>query len=149
MILFFTQDTHFKLKGKRIYKKWLSEITQQKGQKLKNLNIVYCSDRYILDLNRRFLGHDFFTDVITFDTLLPNDWPIKGCPGEVSGDIFISIECVQANAKRYKVSFSKELERVMIHGLLHLLGYKDTKPEERKIMKREEDTALLILESQS
>jgi len=146
MVSFFSQDIDFKQKNKRIYKKWLAETAQQRGQKLTSLAVIFCSERYILELNRKFLGHNYSTDVIAFDARLPHDWPIKGSPKGIEGDIFISIETVRTNAEIYGVPFAKEMARVMIHGLLHLVGYNDSTPNERACMKQEEDAALAALE---
>ena len=145
MISFFSQDIDFKLNKRRSYKKWFSETARQKGQKIASLAVVFCSDSYILALNRRFLGHDYCTDVIAFDARLPHERQIKGASDGIEGDIFISIDTVRANAAFYGVPFAKELGRVMIHGLLHLLGYGDITPKEKALMTKEEDKALLFL----
>ncbi|MCD8208597.1 MAG: rRNA maturation RNase YbeY [Bacteroidales bacterium] len=95
-----------------------------------NVSIVFCSDAYLLNLNKKFLNHDFFTDIITFDY----------CEGDVlSGDILISVDSVRANAVEYGVSFEEELARVMVHGVLHLVGYDDHSDEEVRVMRAKED----------
>jgi rRNA maturation RNase YbeY len=95
-----------------------------------NINFIFCSDIYLLDMNKEYLKHDYFTDIITFDYSEGN---------MISGDIFISRDRVEDNAETYRVSFDNELNRVMIHGILHLLGYKDETPEEKKHMRETED----------
>jgi len=151
MVSFFCQDVNFTLKNKRLYKNWLTGIAQQKGQKLKALAVVFCSDIYLLDLNRRFLGHDYYTDVITFAAHLEGkerasqDKSLRKKQLGIEGDICISIDTVRINAEQYGASFLEELARVMAHGLLHLLGYKDVTPKEQAIMRQEEERALYVL----
>jgi probable rRNA maturation factor len=104
-------------------------ITEEK-MKMGDISFIYCSDSYILKLNNDYLGHDYFTDVITFDY----------CENSIiSGDIFISLHTIDDNAKQYDVSFEKELYRVMVHGVLHLLGYKDKTKEEQMQMREKEN----------
>ena len=143
MVSWFSQGSDFKPRNKSLYKKWLTEIVRHKGQKLKDLAVIACSDSYMLELNRRFLGHDYYTDVITFDARLPLHWPLHISAG-IEGDIFISIDRVKANAILYDVSFNEEFARVLVHGLLHLLGYKDSTPAEQEQMCIEEDAALCL-----
>ena len=96
-----------------------------------SINIIFCSDNYILDVNQRYLNHDYFTDIISFDY----------CEGNViSGDLFISIDTVRDNAEFYKAdSFDNELQRVMVHGVLHLIGYDDHTPEDQALMREKEN----------
>lgn len=97
---------------------------------LGDISIIFCSDNYILDVNIRYLHHDYFTDVITFDY----------CEGnKLSGDLFISIDSVRENAIEFGTEFDKELHRVIVHGLLHLIGYDDHTPEDQKEMREKED----------
>ena len=94
------------------------------------LSIIFCSDPYILDVNMKYLHHDYFTDIITFDY----------CEGKtLSGDLFISLDTVRANAEEYGASFEDELNRVMVHGLLHLMGYDDHTDDQKKEMREKED----------
>ena len=139
MVLFFSQDCDFKLVGKAGYKRWLKALAAQKGAKPGALNVVFCSDTYILKVNQDFLGHDYYTDVITFDT--SED---LGRKAGISGDIFMSVDSIAHNAATYKVSFEQELRRVMAHGLLHLLGYKDKTAAEKAEMRQQEDLALTL-----
>lgn len=117
--------------------RWLGEVAKRHGRVLGPLNYVFCDDRSILEVNRRFLNHDYFTDIITFDNTLGR---------LVSGDIFISLDTVASNAD--EVSHRprrEELHRVIVHGLLHLCGVNDKGPGEREIMERHENEALDLL----
>jgi len=144
MISFFTQDIICKLHQKRLYIKWLNQLIQQHGKQSGHLSVIFCSDSYIRVLNRNFLSHDDYTDVITFDhSELYNK-------GEISGDIYISIDTVKINAKEFGASsFEQELVRVMAHGVLHLIGFNDTTPNEQQIMTQQEDLAIRLFEINS
>ncbi len=103
-----------------------------------DISIIFCSDNYILDVNMRYLQHDYFTDIITFDY----------CEGDrLSGDLFISVDSVRENALFYGTTFENELNRVMVHGILHLIGYDDHTDEEKKVMRSKEDYYLSLRES--
>ena len=135
MVRYFNEDINFVLKQKRLNSKWLSLIAGSELKRLANINIIFCSDNYILDVNIKYLGHDYFTDIITFDY----------CEGKrISGDLFISIDSVRENAQLYGCSFETELDRVMAHGVLHLLGYDDHSAEQQVIMRQKEDYYLNI-----
>ena len=140
MINYFNEDLKFNLKNKRIISRWLRNIVSKRGISIGQLNYIFCSDSYLLDINKRFLGHDYYTDVISFD--YSSDFELQYGTNSLSGDIYISIDSVQYNAETYKVAFEKELYRVMVHGLLHLLGFDDMTPELQKEMRAEEDKAL-------
>ena len=130
MISYFNEDIKFQLKGKLLNNRWLKMVVESEVKRLGDLSIIFCSDPYILDINLRYLQHDYFTDIITFDY----------CEKDIlSGDLFISIDSVRENAGFYKASFETELRRVMVHGLLHLIGYDDHTPEEQKTMRAKED----------
>ena len=130
MISYFTEDIKFELKGKLLNNRWLKMVVGSEVKKMGDLSIIFCSDPYILDINLRYLQHDYFTDIITFDY----------CEGDtVSGDLFISIDRVRENALFYGASFEDELDRVMVHGVLHLLGYDDHTPEEQAVMRAKEN----------
>ena len=133
MVSYFLQDIDFVFKHKRLNNSWLKLVAESEIKKLGNINIIFCSDNYILDVNVKYLGHDYFTDIITFDYCVKNI---------LSGDLFISIDTVRDNAEFYKTEFNDELNRVIVHGLLHLIGYDDHTPEEQKIM-REKETSYL------
>lgn len=114
---------------------WLGEVAASYDKKIGNLNYLFCDDAEILRVNREFLHHDYFTDIITFD-YSRND--------KVSGDIFLSLETVKSNAHEFKVPYILELLRVIVHGLLHLCGIDDKGPGEREIMEVHEDNALKL-----
>ena len=115
--------------------RWLGEVAAAHGRRIGNLNYLFCDDEEILRVNREFLRHDYFTDIITFD---------YSHRDRVGGDLFISIETVQSNAEELGVSYDSELLRVIAHGLLHLCGIDDKGPGEREIMEAHEDAALAI-----
>lgn len=130
MISYYTEDIKFTLKGKLLNNRWLKMVVGSEIKRMGDLSLIFCSDRYILDVNMRYLQHDYFTDIITFDY----------CEGDVvSGDLFISIDSVRENAVLYGASFEDELDRVMVHGVLHLLGYDDHTPEETAVMREKEN----------
>lgn len=130
MIKYFSEDIKFSYKGKAANNRWLRFVAGAEMKKIGDVNIIFSSDNYLLDINMKYLQHDYFTDIITFDY----------CEGNtLSGDLFISIDSVRENAEFYKTSFTTELRRVMVHGLLHLIGYDDHTPEEQKTMRAKED----------
>src|SRR3954466_5495539 len=116
-ISFFSEDIQYTLKHKMIIKTWLSDTIVAEGYKLSELNFILCSDEYLLRINQDYLQHDDYTDVITFD----NSESLK----TIVGDIFISVDRITENAVKFNSPTLKELCRVMVHGSLHLLGYKD------------------------
>ena len=133
MIAFFTQDTDFRFKGKRLTSNWLKQVAVAEGRSVGDISIIFCSDNYLLDVNKKYLQHDYFTDIITFDY----------CEGSVlSGDLFISVDSVRENASFYGASFEDELNRVIVHGVLHLIGYDDHTDEEIAVMRSKENTYL-------
>lgn len=135
MVSYFTQDTSFVFKGKRLNNSWLKMVAGSEIRRLGDISIIFCSDNYILDVNMKYLSHDYFTDIITFDY----------CEGKtLSGDLFISIDSVRENASFYGSEFSDELNRVIVHGLLHLIGYDDHNESDRKIMREKENYYLEI-----
>ena len=121
-------------------KKWIKFIIENKGKKLGEINFVFSSDDYVIEINKKYLKHNFFTDIITFNYNNSN---------VINGDIFISIDTVEKNAKIYNVSFEVEIHRVIIHGVLHLLGFDDKLEYQQKIMKLEEDRCLSFFDSKS
>ena len=112
---------------------WLNEVAADHGKKIGNLNYLFCDDEEILRVNREFLQHDYFTDIITFDYSYKD---------KVSGDLFISVDTVKSNAEELHIPYKTELLRVIVHGLLHLCGINDKGPGEREIMESHEDEAL-------
>lgn len=140
MISFHNEDIRFTLKEKAKIKSWINSVIGKKKRKAGDLNFVFCSDEYLLGINRQYLNHDTYTDIITFDYS-------KEDPGQpVSGDVFISVERVRENAETFGKTFENELHRVIIHGTLHLLGYKDKTKAAKEEMTKEEDKSLKLLQ---
>ncbi|SMD42507.1 rRNA maturation RNase YbeY [Aquiflexum balticum DSM 16537] len=137
-ILFFEEDIKFSLNQKNKYKKWLKEVADSENYKIKELNYIFCSDEYLYQINQQYLNHHTYTDIITFD----NSEEAK----LIEGDVFISIERIKENALREKNSFEKEMLRVMSHGLLHLMGYKDKNPKDKILMSQREDESISLFE---
>ena len=134
-VTFHTEDILFDLSQKQKHKLWISTWIESNDFICGNLSIIYTSNNNLRDINRRFLNHNYFTDVITFDYR----------EGKIlSGDIFISVDQVRENAVSYKTKVEDELRRVMIHGVIHLQGYRDETEEERETMHKMENEALLL-----
>ena len=130
MISYFNEDISFVFKGKTLNNRWLRMVAGSEVRRIGDISIIFCSDNYILDVNMRYLQHDYFTDIITFDY----------CEKDVlSGDLFISIDCVRETALFYGTEFPEELNRVMVHGVLHLIGYDDHTEEDIKTMRSKEN----------
>lgn len=129
-ILFYHEDVKVLKLERRKIKEWIKSVIISENKKPGAINYIFCSDEYLLNVNREYLDHDYFTDIITFDYVENN---------LISGDIFISVDRVRENASQYGVDFNDELKRILVHGVLHLLGYPDKKPEEKKIMTEKED----------
>ncbi|TWR28673.1 rRNA maturation RNase YbeY [Mucilaginibacter achroorhodeus] len=130
-ISFFEEDIIYKLKNKTAIRKWLKDTIEAEGYKLKELNYIFCSDEYLLQINQQYLDHDTYTDVVTFDNSEEE--------GVIVSDIFISIDRIRENASKFKVTEEHELHRVIIHGALHLLGYKDKSVTDKQKMTSKED----------
>lgn len=137
-VQFFLEDVKYTLKNKIQIKQWINNTILAEGFELEELNFILCSDEYLLAINQQYLNHDTYTDVITFD----NSEELK----TILGDIFISIERIQENAKEFKGTVQLELCRVMIHGTLHLLGYKDKGKTAKTLMTQKEDFYLNLLD---
>jgi rRNA maturation RNase YbeY len=133
MITFLTEDITFGLKEKLKHKAWLKDAAKAEGFAIGELNYIFCSDAYLLDINQKYLGHDTLTDIVTFDN--------SEDPKMIEGDIFISIERVRENAIKFDTKDS-ELKRVMVHGLLHLAGYKDKDKAQKELMRNKENEHL-------
>lgn len=132
----FNYETEFKLENEKSLANWIENIISEKGFEVGEINYIFCDDAYLLKLNVEFLQHDTLTDIISFDNTLGK---------LISGDIFISIERVSENATEYNVTVEEELHRVMIHGVLHYLGFKDKSDNEKMIMRKQENIALSYL----
>ena len=136
MVSYLFEDTNFKFNRRRLTSQWLKFTAESEIKRIGQVNIIFCSDNYILDINQKYLQHDYFTDIITFDY----------CEGKtLSGDLFISVDTVRENALFYGTEFDDELNRVIVHGLLHLIGYDDHSEKDRKLMRKKEDYYLSIL----
>lgn len=137
MILFTNDDSvSFNLKNKRFIKSWIKDIIQQNKKELGDINYIFCSDEKILEINKEFLKHDYYTDIISFDYCEVN---------KINGDIFISIDTVKSNSIKYKTEFIEELHRVIVHGVLHFLGFKDKTKIDTEKMREAENKALIRL----
>lgn len=126
----FSSETNFVLVHEANYAKWLIQVASLEGKQLDFVDYIFMDDAALLNLNQSYLNHDYYTDVITFD--YSNEHA-------VSGDVFISIERIEENAVELKSSFEKELSRIMVHGLLHLCGYKDKTTDDKLVMTSKED----------
>ena len=132
----FNYENEFNLKDEKSLENWIENLVDNKGFEIGEINYIFCDDAYLHKLNVEFLKHDTLTDIISFDNSFGK---------LINGDIFISVERVEDNANDFKVSFNDELHRVMIHGVLHYMGFKDKSDDEKKEMRKEENKALFIL----
>lgn len=137
LIQFFIEGIDFTLKQKQKHKDWLLLISKNESFEIKELNYIFSTDEFILKINQDFLDHDTLTDIITFDNSVEE--------GRIEAEIYISIERVRENASFEKTNFETELNRVMVHGLLHLCGYKDKTVEQLNLMRKKEDEALKLI----
>lgn len=137
MINIFFEDTDEFDLSKLNVESNIEKLVTNEDRTLGDVNYILCSDAYILDINRQYLNHDYYTDVISFDYCEDN---------VISGDIFISVDTVADNAKEYGVTFEKELARVMIHGVLHFVGYNDKSDEEVPVMRAKENQYLSLFD---
>jgi probable rRNA maturation factor len=134
-IRFFFEDLEYKVTQPLKTKRWLETVIEQHEKKLINLNFIFCSDQHLYNMNKFYLNHDTYTDIITFDNAEYED--------EIEGDIFISVPRVEENATLFQKTFVNEMRRVLVHGVLHLLGQDDKTEELKKQMRIHEDEALL------
>lgn len=132
----FNSETTFNLQNEAKTTTWIERVVVSEGFAIGEINYIFCDDAYLNHINKEFLKHDSFTDIISFDYSLGK---------QISGDIYISIERVLDNAEKYSVTFENELRRVMIHGVLHYMGYKDKTTEEKKVMRLKENTTIYLL----
>ncbi len=126
----FNSEIDFKLDNEMLFSNWISRVILSENKKEGDINYIFCDDEFILEINKQYLNHDYYTDIISFDYSVGN---------ELHGDIFISIERVQENAEDFNVTFEEELKRVIIHGILHYCGYKDKSEDEEVVMRSKED----------
>lgn len=126
----FNYEVEFDLSNEEHFSKWISEVILSENKKEGDINYIFCDDEYILEINKQYLQHDYYTDIISFDYSVGN---------ELHGDIFISVDRVRENAIDFNVSFDEELKRVVIHGVLHYCGYKDKSEDDKQVMRQKED----------
>ena len=137
MISYYFEDTDFIFRAKTLTSRWLKLVAESEIRRIGDISIIFCSDNYILDVNQKYLQHDYFTDIITFDY----------CEGErLSGDLFISVDSIYENSLEYGTDFNEELNRVIVHGLLHLIGYDDHNDEDISQMRAKENYYLSLRE---
>ncbi|HOX77633.1 MAG TPA: rRNA maturation RNase YbeY [Bacteroidales bacterium] len=136
-IFFFLEEISYQLKNKRKLRHWITQAVENEGHKINNLNYILTSDNILFQLNKEYLQHITLTDIITFD--------MSESEGELAGDIYISVDRARENAKEYHVSLTNEISRLMIHGVLHLMGYKDKTNEERVVIRAREEFYLSLL----
>jgi len=137
-ITFHNEQTPFMIKGRREVARWIRATVEKEGFSVGEIAVIFTSDDYLLDMNRKYLGHDYPTDIITFDY-----WDVFE-PKALSGDLFISVAAVEANARDFDAKMGDELLRVIIHGVLHLCGHKDESGTERKAMRAREEHYLSL-----
>ena len=137
-MILFNYETDFKLNDEKEMEQWISECIVRRKFSEGELNYIFCDDAYLHKLNVEFLKHDNFTDIISFDYTLGK---------QISCDIFISVERVKENANKLNQVFDNEINRVIIHGVLHCLGYKDKEENDKRVMRKEEDVCLKLLKS--
>ena len=135
MVRYFFEDIKFEYRNKQFNNRWLKLVAESEICRLGNINIIFCSDPYILGINLQYLSHDYFTDIITFDY---SEKPV------ISGDLFISVDSVRENALFYGTEFSEELHRVIVHGILHLIGYDDHTEADTAVMRSKENYYLEV-----
>ena len=137
MISYYFEDTDFIFKGKTLNNRWLRLVAESEIRRIGDITIIFCSDKYILDVNQKYLQHDYFTDIITFDY----------CEGDrLSGDLFSSVDSVRENSIEYGTEFADELNRVIVHGILHLIGYDDLTDSDVEVMRKKENYYLSLRE---
>ena len=134
-VSFHSEQTDFSVSNEPQIKGWLEEVCRKEGQSLDEVTIIFCSDDYLLEVNRTHLNHDYYTDIITFD---------YSESSLISGDLFISIDRVAENAKELNIPMLDELHRIIVHGTLHLLGYTDKETEAKQQMTAKEDYYLSL-----
>tara|TARA_Y100001936_G_C15688127_1_gene464551 strand:- start:101 stop:526 length:426 start_codon:yes stop_codon:yes gene_type:complete len=139
LIQFFAEEIDFELANQSHISEWLVNIATTHDAEIETINYIFCSDEYLLSINQQYLDHDYYTDIITFDN------SVEGSP--ILSDIFISIDRVKDNADQQGSSFDNELHRVLAHGLLHLLGFKDKTEDDQILMRQKEDACLSLLKN--
>ncbi|MFT7380220.1 MAG: putative rRNA maturation factor [Roseivirga sp.] len=136
-INYFQEQTDFELNEATNITNWLESVANTEGQTIEEINYIFCNDEYLLSINKEYLDHDYYTDIITFDSRDDKN-------EDIEADIFVSIERVKDNASTLNIPFELELRRVMVHGLLHLLGYHDKSEQETSEMREKEEAYLSL-----
>lgn len=131
----FNYETDFQLDNETLYSDWISKVILTENKKEGEINYIFCDDEFILNINKQYLSHDYYTDIISFDYSVGN---------ELHGDIFVSVERVMENAEDFNVTFGEELKRVIIHGILHYCGYKDKSEDDEVVMRNKEDEKIKL-----
>ena len=126
----FNYETEFELHNEPEFSKWLSAVILSENKKEGEINYIFCDDNYLLEINQQYLDHDTLTDIISFDYSVGN---------EINGDVFVSVERVKENAADYNVTFHEEIQRVLVHGILHYCGYKDKTESDELVMRTKEE----------
>lgn len=134
-IINFYSENDFKLENNDLYKNWLNRVISSEDKRLGEISYIFCDDEYLLDINQRFLDHDTYTDIISFDDSMGN---------LLNGDIYISTERVEENAAEFNEDFETELKRVIVHGILHYCGYKDKSEEDAALMRKKESEKIRL-----
>lgn len=140
-IYFHNEDNNYTLRQKTKIKHWLQQAAKKEGYSIEEVNYIFCSDEYVLQVNQQFLNHNYYTDIITFDNADKEQKKQK----LLVSDIFISIDRCKENAKTYNITTAEELHRILIHGLLHLCSYKDKTKATKQLMTQKEDYYLNLL----
>ena len=131
----FNYELDFSLQNEDAFSSWISSVIVSENKKEGDINYIFCDDEYILEINKQYLNHDYYTDIISFDYSVGN---------ELHGDVFVSIDRIRENAVDFKVPFEDELKRVIIHGVLHYCGYKDKSENEEVLMRQKEDEKIAM-----
>ena len=142
MISYNTDGVKMPAIRRRATSAWIKQVAASYGKKVGSIAYIFCNDEKILEVNRQYLQHDYYTDIITFDYC--EDEEVMGHKNTISGDLFISLDTVRTNAEQQATTYEEELHRVIIHGILHLVGINDKGPGEREIMEAAENNALAI-----
>jgi probable rRNA maturation factor len=135
-VTFFSEGIEFEISKPRATKSWIQKVIKHEKQKLSSLSYIFCSDEFLFKLNKEYLNHTTLTDIITFN--------YSAEANGIEGEIYISIPRVKENSILFKTGFDEELHRVIIHGVLHLLGYGDKKPSEKALMRKKEEACLSL-----
>lgn len=138
-ISYYAEDIKLPAIKKRETSAWIKEVAKSHGKKTGDISYIFCSDEKILEVNKQYLQHDYYTDIITFDYTEED---------VISGDLFISLDTVKTNSEQFKTSYEQELQRTIIHGILHLCGINDKGPGEREVMEENENKALAMRNAQ-